>query len=158
MLLQFGNNQTIVSQVDEIFASLKKQRGVVNSVKPTLNLESRDCYVYKIDDEHIHQQVNQLLNCKKSSIQVMQYGVDQHFQVWHQDNSGRPDDHRKVSMSLLLNNAFEGGDLQFELDNKPTSANLSNIGDYAIFDSFIRHRVTKVTQGTRKTLVCWGYA
>jgi len=154
MLLQFGNNQTIVSQVDEIFASLKKQRGVVNSVKPTLNLESRDCFVYTVHDTKIHDQINTLLDCEQSSIHVMEYGVDQHFQSWHQDNSGKPNDRRKVSMSLLLNNNFTGGKLEFETQ----SANLTNVGDYVIFDSMMRHRVTKVTQGIRRTLVCWGYA
>ena len=84
----------------------------------------------------------------------MEYGVNQHFQSWHQDNSGKTNDHRKVSMSLLLNNNFQGGELEFETQ----SANLINVGDYVIFDSMMRHRVTKVTQGTRKTLVCWGHA
>jgi len=62
-------------------------------------------------------------------------------------------------MSLLLNASFQGGNLEFEFENNQIkSANLTNTGDYVIFDSMMRHRVTKVTQGTRKTLVCWGYA
>tara|TARA_R100000030_G_scaffold35129_1_gene26208 strand:+ start:61 stop:525 length:465 start_codon:yes stop_codon:yes gene_type:complete len=153
MLFKFGNNQTLVSQIDEIFSSLKKQRGGVSSAKPRLKLESRDCFVYTVHDTHIHNQINALLGCEQSSIHVMEYGVDQHFQSWHQDNSGKANDRRKVSMSLLLNNNFQGGQLEFETQ----SANLTNVGDYVIFDSMIRHRVTKVTQGTRKTLVCWGY-
>jgi len=154
MLLQFGNNQTIVSQVDKIFDTLTKEQGAVSFSKPKLKLESRDCFVYRIQDEHIHQHINTLLGCKQSSIHVMEYGVNQHFQSWHKDNSGKIHDRRKVSMSLLLNNDFQGGELQFETQ----SANLVDVGDYVIFDSNLKHRVTKVTRGTRKTLVCWGYA
>ena len=159
MLLQFGNNQTIVSQVEEIFESLPKQRGIVNSAKPTLNFESRDCFVYPVHEKNIHNQINELLQCKQSSIQVMEYGVDQHFQAWHKDNSGKANDRRRTSMSMLLNDAFEGGVLELETaDNQIQQANLLKPGDYVIFDSFIKHRVTKVTQGIRRTLVCWGYA
>lgn len=159
MLLQFGNNQTIVSQVEEIFQSLIKQRGIVNSTKPTLNLESRDCFVYTVYEKNIHNQINDLLQCKQSSIQVMEYGINQHFQAWHKDNSGKSNDRRKTSMSMLLNDAFEGGVLELETaDNHIQQANLLKAGDYVIFDSMMKHRVTKVTQGMRRTLVCWGYA
>ena len=159
MLLQFGNNQTIVSQVDEIFSTLTKQRGIVNSANPSLKLESRDCFVYPVHDQTIHNQINELLQCTQSSIQVMEYGINQHFQAWHKDNSGKANDRRKTSMSMLLNNSFEGGVLELETaDNQIQQANLTQPGDFVIFDSFMKHRVTKVTKGIRKTLVCWGYA
>ena len=64
---------------------------------------------------------------------------------------------RKLSFSLLLSTQgedFTGGHLQFNDYSKlwcPTQKK----GTLVVFDSTIRHRVTKVKSGTRKSLVGW---
>ena len=59
----------------------------------------------------------------------------------------------KLSMSMLLNSNFKGGDLEiFGADIHP---NLLNPGDSVFFPSFMHHRVTPVTEGTRYSLVVW---
>ena len=62
---------------------------------------------------------------------------------------------RKISFSLMLNDDYEGGDLQ--LLWKPNS--LIKIpkkkGHMVIFDSRCNHRVTPVKSGMRKVLVGW---
>lgn len=158
MLLQYGCDETLVKTIEELLPSLKKQRGVVNNGKPQLNRIVRDCFVYVIHDKTVHDLINKLMECDKSSISVMEYGLRQHYLSWHQDNSGQPNDLRKKSMSMLLNNDFEGGKLEFKIDENISQSNLHKPGDYVIFDSLIRHRVTRVTQGIRKSLVCWAYA
>lgn len=65
---------------------------------------------------------------------------------------------RKLSFSLQLSDPEEytGGKLQFianeanELHTAPVE-----LGSLVIFDSHLRHRVTKVRSGTRKSLVGW---
>ena len=79
------------------------------------------------------------------------------FYDWHIDS----DTHfaheptvRKISMTLLLSpeNEFEGGDLELMKEGK--AAKLKQ-GHAIFFASFIRHRVTPVIRGHRKSLVMW---
>jgi PKHD-type hydroxylase len=57
-------------------------------------------------------------------------------------------------MTLLLSpeNEFEGGDLELMKEGK--AAKLKQ-GQAIFFASFIRHRVTPVIRGNRKSLVMW---
>ena len=63
---------------------------------------------------------------------------------------------RKLSLSLLLNDDFEGGEFQINTgkESEPTIVDLKK-GQIVLFPSFILHRVTPITQGTRKSLVVW---
>ena len=58
---------------------------------------------------------------------------------------------RKVSMSILLNDNFEGGEFEFY----PNIKLMPKTGDAIIFPSYILHRVAPVTRGTRYSLVAW---
>ena len=58
---------------------------------------------------------------------------------------------RKMSMSLLLNDTFDGGDLNlFSVQSIRKEA-----GTMVFFPSFVPHEVTPVTKGTRYSLVMW---
>ena len=62
---------------------------------------------------------------------------------------------RKISMTILLSDAseFEGGDLEFmTADNNPPQLIQ---GQAIFFNSMIRHRVTEVKKGMRRSLVMW---
>ena len=79
------------------------------------------------------------------------------FYDWHIDsdvNFAHEPTVRKISMTLLLSpeNEFEGGDLDLMKEGK--SAKLKQ-GHAIFFASFIRHRVTPVIRGNRKSLVMW---
>jgi len=79
------------------------------------------------------------------------------FYDWHTDNDvnfAHEPTVRKISMTLLLspNNEFEGGDLELMKEGK--AAKLKQ-GHAIFFASFIRHRVTPVIRGNRKSLVMW---
>ena len=100
------------------------------------------------------------------------------FYNWHRD-AGLDDSYaykdksenfdgkiRKISMTLLLNDPkdFEGGDLEFDYgrDEQGKMEDRLNIckearsqGSIIFFPSFIPHRVTPVTKGTRYSLVMW---
>ena len=79
------------------------------------------------------------------------------FYEWHTDsevNMKNMPPVRKISMTLLLSDEkdFEGGDLEL-IDDK--SRPKMKQGHALFFASFIRHRVTPVTKGNRKSLVMW---
>ncbi len=66
---------------------------------------------------------------------------------------------RKISLSALLNDDYEGGELLFRtLDQtseiKETSIK-PNKGDIIIFPSYIDHKVAPVTKGIRYSVVAW---
>ena len=92
---------------------------------------------------------------------------------WHHDSMGDhksayPDDYheeltagcvRKLSMTMLLNENYEGG--HFEFMNyrngfcKIDRPELTKAGSIIVFPSFEEHRVSEVTKGTRYSMVAW---
>ena len=66
---------------------------------------------------------------------------------------------RKLSMTILLNGNYQGGEFQFvhynKLDNKIETPDFKNAGSVIVFPSFMEHQVTPVTKGTRYSLVAW---
>jgi len=66
---------------------------------------------------------------------------------------------RKLSMTLLLNDNFEGGEFQFTTYKKEKctihTPEFNKIGSIIVFPSFVEHRVMPVTKGIRYSLVVW---
>jgi len=63
---------------------------------------------------------------------------------------------RKLSLTLLLNDEFEGG--QFQINNGKEESPIDvpiHKGRAVLFPSFMIHRVTPVTKGIRKSIVVW---
>jgi PKHD-type hydroxylase len=108
-------------------------------------------------------------NCSED-LQFTRYNEGQYYR-WHADSWNKPYDQpnnfkhgkiRKLSCTCSLNDGseYEGGDLEFWISNvdKPfleKSDLLRNKGSLIVFPSHIYHRVTKVTKGTRYSLVSW---
>ena len=67
------------------------------------------------------------------------------------DNSHLHNKTRKISMSLILNDDYEGGDLILYGAGKVKQ----EIGSMVFFPSFLLHEVGPVTKGTRYSLVVW---
>ena len=81
---------------------------------------------------------------------------------WHTDmgygNNKRDNDiqPRKLSLSLLLNDDFEGGEFQINSGKESEAATVQlKKGQIVLFPSFMIHRVKPIIQGTRKSLVVW---
>ena len=79
----------------------------------------------------------------------------QHYD-WHMDNGPNDNVPRKLSMVLQLSHPseYEGGDLELMTGNVPHICKKEKGLLYA-FPSYIVHRVTPLTNGTRRTLVVW---
>ncbi len=89
-------------------------------------------------------------------------GTTQGHYDWHTDMSfvSTQPYCRKLSFILQLSDSdeYEGGDVEIEPDFNGGDLNRDELrqkGTVLIFPSFVRHRVTPVTKGTRRSLVSW---
>jgi PKHD-type hydroxylase len=75
---------------------------------------------------------------------------------WHLDRGISTFAPRKLSLVLQLSDPseYEGGDLELSVGAEPIVVTKQR-GLVTAFPSFVLHRVTPVTKGTRKTLVAW---
>ncbi len=83
---------------------------------------------------------------------------------WHQDiGPGNLPSRRKVSITIQLSDSeeYEGGDLEISTGGKGESGFANSIvcprgaGVGVLFPSYMMHRVSEVSKGTRKSLVLW---
>ena len=105
------------------------------------------------------------------SMQVTKYKPGS-FYGWHKDGASDclsaynlPDNEfmhgkvRKLSMTILLNGNYQGGEFQFthssKLENSISTPEFKNAGSIIVFPSFMEHRVAPVTKGTRYSMVAW---
>lgn len=88
-------------------------------------------------------------------LQLAEYGEDDFFQ-WHMDFGSGPSSNRKLSLTVQLSDpdSYEGGHLQFMINDRTVSAPRDR-GAVVIFPSFVLHRVTTVTRGSRRSIVGW---
>jgi len=88
------------------------------------------------------------------------YNKDAYYK-WHRDCSISGDLYRKLSITIQLSNPkdYEGG--KFEIKNfwntheLPLEEDVHKQGTIIVFPSILMHQVTKVTRGTRYSLVQW---
>lgn len=82
------------------------------------------------------------------------------FYTWHRDCDVESDLYRKLSVTVQLTDpsTYEGGDFQlkaFASDEVLIEEKLRKRGTIIVFPSILKHQVTKVTKGTRQSLVQW---
>lgn len=123
-----------------------------------------------INNEHLLMFLYRFVNqANMESFQVdvnmwadMQYTIydagDKGHYDWHEDTHflQSSDLDRKLSVTVQLSDGseYEGGDFELLGVNLPTAA-LKTKGTVLVFPSYLKHRVTPVTKGTRKSLVAW---
>ena len=86
-------------------------------------------------------------------------GLGDHLSAYHNPENAFLHGHvRKLSMSVMLNDNFEGGAFEFasyakeRCDITPFKA---EAGSVIVFPSSMEHRVAPVTKGIRYSVVCW---
>jgi len=94
------------------------------------------------------------MNGNIDNVQILRYGVNQHYK-WHVDDGGNH--FRRLSFIMMLNNDFEGGELEFKIKEKIIKIDVK-AGRIIVWPSsfLFPHRVTPVTKGVKHTVVCWG--
>ena len=101
--------------------------------------------------------INKEFNYKLSGIQDIQY-LEYHKggkYDWHTDIGSNLASTRKISISWVLNEGYEGGELQFFSDAGNIYTAKSTPDRLIAFTSFLNHRITPVTKGIRKVIVAW---
>ena len=91
------------------------------------------------------------------SLQITRYKKGGYFD-YHADTNGftrmgSSNKVRKLSMTIILNDEFEGGEFELLGHQKPVEEN--GMGTVIIFPSYMVHRVRPITSGTRYSLVAW---
>ena len=121
-------------------------------------------WVYDLVWDYLHTaNYNSNWNFQIDSCEAMQigrYNKDGHYDFHIDGNgftkfdNGNQFTHgktRKLSMSIILNDDFEGGEFEFFTKEKVNSKR----GTVIVFPSYMLHRVKPVTKGTRYSLVTW---
>ena len=96
------------------------------------------------------------------AMQITKYNVDGYY-GYHFDGDGytkydKPENNwinektRKLSMTIVLNDDYEGGELQFFAEKTLIK---EQTGTVIVFPSYMVHRVNPITKGTRYSLVVW---
>ena len=85
--------------------------------------------------------------------QLLKYSAPSSGYDWHLDIGLGDASTRKISISILLNEDYEGGDLCFFTEGETQVS--PDMGTAVAFPSYLPHRVMPVTKGVRWSLVCW---
>ena len=86
------------------------------------------------------------------------YGSDEGGYEWQMDIGSTDNMNlRKISITVQLSDSdeYEGGDLQLWMGGTQPYTAPRGKGNVIVFPSFMLHRVTPVTKGTRKSFVIW---
>ena len=91
---------------------------------------------------------------------IDKHGKPGHYD-WHMDvGPGKVPSMRKISYTLILNpDEYEGGELTFHIGrnfDEPFPGQ-DEAGSMIIFPSYLVHKVTHVTSGTRYSIVGWAH-
>ena len=135
-----------------------------------------DKWIYKEIQPYIHQaNTSAEWNYEWDGAEACQFTEYKQGQVYdrHCDSYIEPYNHpedpnthgklRKLSMTISLTDPqeYKGGDLEFDFRNQDEASQprickeIRPKGSIIVFPSFVWHRVTPVTKGTRHSLVCW---
>jgi|TARA_X000001388_G_C2233095_1_gene124035 predicted 2-oxoglutarate/Fe(II)-dependent dioxygenase YbiX len=112
----------------------------------------------KIHDCVNHYKKEHSLDIKKiSQLDILKYEKNNHQAGYkfHMD-FGPTVTERHLSISICLNNEYEGGEFVFDLPSGHHAVP-QNVGDAVVFPSnfMFPHQVNKITKGTRYALIGW---
>tara|TARA_B100000287_G_C20384271_1_gene682891 strand:- start:93 stop:659 length:567 start_codon:yes stop_codon:yes gene_type:complete len=154
-------NLEFVKSIDYADSELKKGQDVRKSKQHWLPWDTwiagimHNIFI-SANNDYFHYDLNHF----DSGIQITRYGLGDYYD-WHIDmvpfaSNNIKNYSRKLSMSFLLNDDFEGGELEVvsPMRNELFTVELK-AGTVAIFPAWIKHRVKPVTSGKRYSLVAW---
>jgi PKHD-type hydroxylase len=77
-----------------------------------------------------------------------------HFYNWHMDSHPCGGVNADMSMTIFLNDDYEGGELVIKVGNVETS-HKPKAGTVVIYNTGMMHKINPVTKGDRKVIVGW---
>jgi len=138
----------------------ENSKGITNRLTWTLNLND---IIFSSLKEKIINHINLANNLWKFDIInlldviYMEYtDKNSTFLDWHMDlHNNFPFCNRKISFTIPFNSPteYEGGTLEFFTDSYNSPTFRPEINSIIAFPSFLMHKVTPITEGTRKVLV-----
>ena len=151
--------------------SLAKNSWNTGTTTDSIHANQRKSDICWISDGNIKQQIIDYYHAANETaqwnfdirgvedIQIARYRKGEYYN-WHVDGNGiKPIPTeltivRKISMSILLNDDYTGGEL--EIKNDGAIERVPNTrGTIIVFPSYFTHRVKPVKKGTRYSLVAW---
>lgn len=87
-------------------------------------------------------------------LQYTEYPENGGHYDWHIDCGHNMQAQRKISITVQLNDDYDGGELELWRGQSPATAHKEK-GTVVIFPSYMLHRVAPVTNGVRNSLVLW---
>ena len=134
-----GGNSAGVRRSEVKFIDL----GIPNTIQIGFDLLYRACGNLKLDCYNY------------PDIQFLKYPAGG-FYHWHTDEMKHTTEgmYRGMSLSLTLNDAFQGGGLEIKDGGEYVQAPNTK-GGFAIFSAFHFHRALTVTEGERRSLTLW---
>jgi len=172
----FQIDGAIPSHVCDYIVEMGKEKLQPSYVGPdkVIKKEARDSSVAWLDNQdlidnifRLCDKVNEELNFELTGMEQLQfteYKAPSGHSKFHIDGNGignygvstdssRKGSTRKLSMSCLLSDNFEGGELVMHL-GKDEIVHMKK-GDAVFFPSYYLHKVSPVTSGIRYSLVTW---
>jgi predicted 2-oxoglutarate/Fe(II)-dependent dioxygenase YbiX len=142
----------VTSNKENVFLTDIRKSRYVRCFQNYFKNEVHDIYskMYKYTNELFNIDLWDVSN-QQEDIKIVQYKKGHYFD-WHYDFLHHLTKNRKINFSIQLSdsNDYEGGDLEFFKLEIP---NNREIGSIIIYPSYFPHRVTKITKGTRYSLV-----
>ena len=153
--------------MDYIIDKEPQQAKIFTEGKEKIEKDTRDAEIYPIEYNakrlyailsKVAKTVNQYFGYEIDGIekaQVIRYKSPSRGYEYHIDigPEGTPAT-RKISMSLLLNERYEGGEICFRT-GESASCTKPKVGEVVAFSSFLPHKVKPITKGERYVLVAW---
>lgn len=145
----------IESKLDKKYNFNELDKSQRSSKEKFLYPNEKNLWIYERLEKYIIDINKQFFNFDITlikEVQVLEYNEDDFF-LFHHDIGSEHTSTRKLSIVVFLSHPseYEGGELNFiprvNINNKQ--------GSMIVFPSYLMHEVTKVTWGTRYTLVAW---
>tara|TARA_R100000655_G_scaffold13266_1_gene29920 strand:+ start:1592 stop:2128 length:537 start_codon:yes stop_codon:yes gene_type:complete len=138
---------------NKLEAGTTKVQGSVRNCLIVRVSRQSEIYKYFEDAKNI---INGGFNYHIDGIQDIQLIVYRkgHYYQWHTDIDNDLGSTRKISTTLMLNDNYEGGDMNFFHDGEEKKITLVK-RDLLAFTSFMNHSVDMVTKGERRVIVAW---
>ena len=172
-----GFSESEVSKITFLEKMLKFEKGtIVDNENPVENKKQRNCELAFLDvDQHtawIYQRLGDIVPVANKDLFMLDIGYiaplqytiykgseSQHYN-WHFDRFvDYTDFERKISGVIMLSDPdeYEGGDFEIVINGnlEEIQTHRPTKGEIIFFSSTFPHRVTPVTNGTRKALVFW---